>query len=239
MSCEPYKNALTAAAAGAPATNGLRSHLIVCSACRTALAEEESRFSAIDGGLHSVVNVEVPALLVPSIRARIAAEVAPKRVWLPAWALVSAAALAVVLIVVQMTRHSEQSKVTSPIPTASHAPLPGVVPPQPKTPAQETSMTTVRTIHQRVPAEPLKSEEPLVLAAPRQREAVDALMAAFHRSEKQEEVLVAEAQDDVAQPLSIAPIAVVPMEIKPLDFDAKELGRAVVPSDVNPKPISR
>jgi hypothetical protein len=239
MSCESYKNALTAAAAGAPAASELRSHLIACSSCRTALAGEESLFAAIDGGLHSVVNVEVPASLAPSVRARIAAGVAPRRAWLPALALVSAATLAVVLIVVQVTHRTEQSKVPSPIPTASRAPLPEVVPPPLKTLEQKTSVTAVSTTHQHGPAQPTKSGEPLVMVAPRQREAVDALMAVFHQAEKQEEVLIAEAQDDVAQPLSIAPIAVVPMEIKALDFDAKDLGRAVVPSDVNPKPISR
>ena len=239
MSCESYKDALTAVAAGGLATSELRSHLILCSACRAALAGEESLFAAIDGGLRSVVNVEVPASLVPSTRARIAAEIGPGRAWLPIWALASAAVLAIVLIVVQVTRRTGQLKSTSPIPTASHAPLPEVVPLQPKTPEQRTSLTAMSKTHQHPPAQPSKSEEPLVLTAPRQREAVDALMAAFHRVAKQEDVLVAEVQEDAAQPLSIAPIDVVPMEIKPLDFDAKELGRAVVPSDVSRKPISR
>jgi anti-sigma factor RsiW len=86
MPCEPCKNALIEAAATSAGPQGeLRAHLVTCPACRAALAEELSLFSSIDTGLSAVVNAEIPASLLPRVRARIAGEPAVTRGWTPSW----------------------------------------------------------------------------------------------------------------------------------------------------------
>jgi hypothetical protein len=105
MPCESFQSALSEAAAGAPASAALRSHLIVCADCRAALAAEESLFASIDTGLRSAANAEVPASLIPSVRARLN-EPAPRKRWLLPVLVPVAAALLLVALAARSFRHT-------------------------------------------------------------------------------------------------------------------------------------
>ena len=141
MPCESYQSALSEAAAGAPATSALRSHLIVCAACRSALAAEETLFASIDTGLHSVANAEVPSSLIPSVRARMN-EPAPRKRWLLPILVPAAAALLLAAFAARSFRHApaNPSKSTLSNTTAS---VPSVEPQAPivSLPVQENSLT--------------------------------------------------------------------------------------------------
>ncbi len=72
MPCEHYKDALIEpAATGAGPQGELRAHLAACASCRAAFEQEQSLFSAIDSGLHTVANAEVPPSLLPRVRAAV------------------------------------------------------------------------------------------------------------------------------------------------------------------------
>ena len=82
MPCEHYKNALTEAAASAVEPRGeLRAHLETCVPCRATFAAEQSLFYSIDMGLQVHVNSEVPATLLPRVRAKLNEETSAARNW--------------------------------------------------------------------------------------------------------------------------------------------------------------
>jgi len=108
MPCEHYQNALIeAAASGAEPQGELRAHLANCAACRTAFSQEQSLFSSIDEGLRAVANPEVPASLLPRLRARLADEPAPIRSWrFPSFVFAGAVAMVAVFLVARTAWHA-------------------------------------------------------------------------------------------------------------------------------------
>jgi hypothetical protein len=101
MSCQHVQSVITdSLAAGAELPREVRAHADGCPACRAALETELALFSALDAGLHTRANAEVPADLLPRVRARIAGAAAPRRLLFPAWAAaLSMAAVALALTI--------------------------------------------------------------------------------------------------------------------------------------------
>lgn len=93
MLCECYKEALIEAAASNAELRGeLRGHLDGCAACRAAFAQEQAFFASIDGGLRVTANAEVPASLLPRVRARLdETEAVPNRPWVTNWLVMASA----------------------------------------------------------------------------------------------------------------------------------------------------
>jgi hypothetical protein len=97
MLCEHYKEALTEAAASSAALqDDVRVHLDGCAACRAAFEQEQSLFASIDEGLRITSTAEVPASLLPRVRARVDAEAAPNRSLVIKWLALASAAVLVV-----------------------------------------------------------------------------------------------------------------------------------------------
>jgi hypothetical protein len=93
MPCEPYKEALNEAITGGVEPHGeLRTHLDGCAVCRTAFEEERALYASMDAGLRFVANAEVPASLLPRVRARLDAEPARSRGWAANWLVLASAA---------------------------------------------------------------------------------------------------------------------------------------------------
>jgi len=94
MFCESYRTVLSEAAArGERLPGAVETHLAACAACRAAFAEEQALFSLIDGGLRSVANAEVPASLLPRVRAGIPERPAAAVSRVPVWAFAAASLL--------------------------------------------------------------------------------------------------------------------------------------------------
>jgi hypothetical protein len=97
MPCRHYKNALIEGpASGAQPQGELRAHLDACASCRAAFEQEQSLFAAIDAGLHVAANAQVPASLLPRVRARVDGESSPRRVWVSNWLVLASATVMVV-----------------------------------------------------------------------------------------------------------------------------------------------
>jgi hypothetical protein len=97
MPCKPYKDALMEAAnSGTEPQGDLRAHLAECTDCRAVFEQERSLFASIDAGLHFVANSDVPASLLPRVRARLDEESAPRRIWATNWLVLASAAVLVV-----------------------------------------------------------------------------------------------------------------------------------------------
>jgi hypothetical protein len=97
MPCKPYKDALIEVAAGGSEPQGdLSSHLAGCADCRAAFETERTLFASIDAGLHVAANSEVPASLLPQVRARLEEASPPRRIWVTNWLVLASAAVVVV-----------------------------------------------------------------------------------------------------------------------------------------------
>jgi hypothetical protein len=99
MPCQHYKDTLIeAAASGAEPLGDLLAHLARCADCRSAFEQEESLFASIDAGLHFAANAEVPASLLPRVRARLDEESFPRSSWITNWLVLASAAVVVVAL---------------------------------------------------------------------------------------------------------------------------------------------
>jgi hypothetical protein len=216
MPCEPYQDALVeAAASGAEPQGELRAHLAACPACRAAFVQEQSLFSTIDTSLHAAVNVEIPASLLPRVRASIAEEPAITRGWTPSWlALAGAAAMVVVFIAVYAGRHSSGGETPVPIATNTSSLAPNVLPPHDQNlnappPAVTNSVPTIRAAATRNPAPHDAMPEVLV---PRDQEA---LLVSYSEqwSQRKRAPLVASNFD----PTNLSLLQISPIQIDQLD----------------------
>ena len=129
MPCKHYKDALIeTAASGAEPQGELRTHLVGCADCRTAFEQERVLFSSIDAGLHVTANAEVPASLLPRVRAELDAGIAPNRSSATNWlVLACAAAILAAFFVVRVVRRPDVQQ--NPPATAAHTNHPPVTPP--------------------------------------------------------------------------------------------------------------
>lgn len=132
MPCEHHKDALIEAAAGGAALqDDLRVHLDSCLDCRAAFEQEQALFASIDVGLRVTANDEMPASLLPRVRARLDDESAPRRVWGTNWlALASAAVMVVAFLAARVVwRTNDMQK---PVELAGKTSAPPQVTPSPR-----------------------------------------------------------------------------------------------------------
>jgi len=226
MSCENYREALTEAAATNAGLSGeLHSHLDACPVCSAAFAEERQLFAAVDTGLRANANAEVPALLLPRVRAKLNELSVPRRWWIPAYAAAAAAA-ALVIGIVFVRGVGRGTAEQGPRMTAAAR---GVVPPETKTfppavPHVETSAPPTKGKLRRplriAPVAPV--EEVAVLIPAGQKQAIDALLTSVQHGEVMAEVLRAEKPEIPLAELKVSPLAISPIEIKPLEDESAE-----------------
>jgi hypothetical protein len=214
MPCETFQNALVeAAASGLQPQGELRAHLDACPACRTAFVQEQSLFSSIDSSLRAAVNAEIPASLLPRVRASIAEEPAVTRGWIPGWlAMAGAAAMLVALIAVLTVRRTSLGQLPATTASKASAPAPNVPPqktqnPNPALPASTNFVSPVRTAGTHLPAPHNAMPEVLV---PRDQEALLASYAEQWNQRMRAPLVAAK----VFSPLQIAPIQIDQLDVK-------------------------
>jgi hypothetical protein len=94
MFCESWRETLSEAILrGEKLPREAESHLDSCERCRLAFSEEQQLFASINGGLGIAANADVPASLVPRVRAAVAEQFSESSWHLPVWAFAGAALL--------------------------------------------------------------------------------------------------------------------------------------------------
>ncbi len=228
MPCEHYKDALieTAASGADPASASpsdakmaaLRAHLTTCDSCRAAFAEEQLLFASIDAGLRAAANADVPASLLPRVRAQLNGPSVSRRSWVPAWAVLAAtAALALAVISLRVRPHdfSGQNPQSS---TLAHAVLPAEIPAVPIAVPPQTNSGQRRNKHSlpfKVQASRSIEQVPVLFPA-RQRVVIDAWLDGLRRGKVKANNLLAQEPDLPLQDLQISPLDVSPIEMKAL-----------------------
>jgi anti-sigma factor RsiW len=219
--CEDYRAALTdAIAAAAEPSFELRSHLDACPTCRAASAEETKLFAAIDTGLRATANVEMPASLLPRVRAELNERPVLRHSWVLAGAAMAAAALVAVIVFV---RGFERDMVpTNPqvISAAHNIPSPGIRPAPPAVAPNETAGLVEKHRQMRaVKTAPLAASavaEVAVLVPAGKKQAMDALLAGVRQGQVQAEVLLAEKSEKTLEELQVSPLDISPITVNPL-----------------------
>ncbi len=237
MPCENYKDALTeAAASGADPANALRSnakmaalraHFESCASCRTAFAEEQALFISIDAGLHATANAEVPASLLPRVRAALGETAAPHRHSMSPL-IFAAASIAFAFLVFLIARQhrpvsDDQAKQTPPIsmplkpPTGSH----GEISPA-GVQSASTSAKHLRAPRKSTLVHSAASSKPEVLVPPDEREAFARFVAALNARSDFAAAIVAEAPEKKDALVVVEPLQISDIELKPLESKEAE-----------------
>lgn len=228
MPCEPYKRALSEAASGGAASAALRSHLMVCTDCRTALAAEEALFAAIDAGLRAAANSEAPPTLLPGLRARLV-DGRPHQTRWPLTILIPAAAALVLAVVLVhgMRRSNVQPIRAAHSDTAASAIAPPVEPAHPSSrpaeprvsPASSQSVATKTTRRSGSPSAADQTNVaqtfPEILVPPEQV-ALVVRYAEEWRTRKYVRLSAALFPRATMQPMELTPIQIDAVDVKSL-----------------------
>ncbi len=218
MPCQHHKNALIeAAASGSHPQGELRAHLDVCLDCRAAFEREQSLFASINTGLHVTANAEVPASLLPRVRARLNEEIAPQRRWIqPMIFAASSVALAFVIFLFARPHHASpdrQAKQTPQLPV-SETPVTDDRHPSSGSGSQIVSFNRTR-VHSTL-LRPVASSQPDVLVPPDEREAFSRFVAVLDERREVALALVTPAPLTKDESPSLEPLQINGLEIKPL-----------------------
>lgn len=220
MPCEEYREALSEAAAagsGQIMPRDLRVHLDVCSGCNAEFRAEQELFAAINSGVQKIASAEVPPSLLPRVRERMEREGSSRRGFLPY--LVFAAAAAFALVVVLGMREWRRNEVALQLtsvtdrPTASKAPWGAVAVSRPATNSEPVRKHTTRDS---AATKDGKRAEFAVLVPAGQKEAVDKLLSALQSGAVKPGELVVEKAGVSSPNLEVSPLAIPPIEVKPL-----------------------
>jgi hypothetical protein len=229
MLCENYREALIeAAAVDARLSPELRSHLDACVSCRAAFVEETQLFAAIDAGLRTAANAEVPPSFFPGVRAGLLDDSASERGWKP-FLIFAAAAVAIVLTVFITARprhtiydnHAKQIFSASPrekLEASARGEASG-------TRAIVAPSRSYRMQHQRntAPADSASSNAMDVLVPPEEREAFARFIGSQPGRSGVVIAGVAAAPDNEDKRLSVEPLEISELEVKPLEALASEV----------------
>jgi len=233
--CEDYRTAMTdAAAAAVEPSLELRSHLDACAPCHAAFADETQLFAAIDLGVRSAANAEVPASLIPRVRVQLNEQAVPRRSWIPAAAVVAAAVAVVALLAfargfghdIVSTRPAVNSSARSISPAQSQPAPPAVAHNQATNPQEPAAMnahaTRKESTRVHLAANTAELRQVSVLIPVGQKEAVDKLLGTLQRGAVKQDPLVAENSEQPSQGRALLPLAISPMEIEPLATVSEE-----------------
>jgi hypothetical protein len=227
MPCQHYKEALIeAAASGSEPQGELRAHLDACANCRAAFEQEQLLFASVDAGLRVSANAEVPASLLPRVRARLDEESAPRRGWF-ANPLVLASAAVLVVAFIAARAVWRPNTVQSPVESVGKTSAPPQVTPSPQTheavvapPVEKNRVSQQQfTIAKNTPVHEtqVKGKTMPEVLVPRDQEVLFAKYAEQWSLRKHAPLLLAHNSDPtVLEPLQVPPIQIAELDVKPL-----------------------
>jgi hypothetical protein len=225
MSCERFKTRLLDFALGAEDFE-LGAHLDACASCRAELDTQRALLASIDRGVASLVQGEPSGDFAAHVRRRISESAATPRRWYAGWQPITAAALALVVLVGVLT-----------IGRPPRAPQSaGVTPPAP--PEKSGAAAPPNTVHTAAPpsvahgprpprgGQMAASRGPQVLVPRGEMAAVMRLFNANWEGKADGASLMAEIipTAEFLKPLTTAQLKIAPLEIAPLAEEGKPKG---------------
>jgi len=220
-------------AASSTAPQGeLRVHLFNCAACRAAFAQEQSLFSSMDEGLRAAANADVPPSLLPRVRARLAEEAAPRRMWTQPIIFAASAALALAIFLFVRpyhTRPDNQAKQTPQIPVSvtpganvsrgqNSGPATQGVSPNVNNPKTRGHSTFLRSV---------ASSQPEVLVPLDEREAFARFVFTVEQRRDVAAALLAPSPKKQDALATVEPLQITNLDVKPLEGRETEISGRV------------
>ena len=227
MSCERFKTRLMDFALGAEDPE-LGAHVVSCASCRAAVETQRDLLTSIDRGLASMVAPEPAGDFVAHVRQRIAQAGVTASPWFAGWLPVTAAALAlIVLVTFLMLRRDgappESAKETPPAKVAPSEKAGAISPPD-VTPTEPTRSVAIG----RPPRPPQRAanREPEVLVPRGEMAAVMRLLNANWEGKADGASLMAAAIPTIEflRPWTTPELKISPLEIAPLVEEGKPKG---------------
>ncbi len=219
--CEEYRVLLIdAAAADSAPSYELCSHLDACAFCRTAFDVEKQLFAAIDTGLHTTANVEMPNSLLARVRIQLNEKPAPRISWIPASAAIAAVA-AIVLTIAYVRGFTRGGVEPSPktltaagneLP-AENQPPQAVVPNRKSQPARREFERPAKNVGV---AQAAEIEVARVIIPEGEKRGMQALLTNLQQGRTDGEVLLAAKAEKSLEELQVSPLAIAPIEVRPL-----------------------
>jgi hypothetical protein len=224
MLCQHYKKALIeTAASGSEPQGDLRVHVDACAACRAAFEQEQSLFASIDAGLHVTANAEVPASLLPRVRARLEEESAPRRGWFTNRLVLASAAVVVVAFFAARAAW-RTNVVQKPVEMAGNTSAPPQLTPSPKNPTPVVAPPVMKhssAQRQLAIAKNPFAHETLVsgrtmpeVLVPRDQEVLLVEYAEQWRLHKRPLLLAQVSDATILPPLQVEPIQIAELDVK-------------------------
>lgn len=234
MSCEQYQKDLDDFAGGLVASESathFRMHLRTCPVCQGALEAKKQVYLAVDDCLRHRVNEELPAGFATRVRARVRADQEVSvRHWWGAWT--GAAALTSVLLVLLLAHRwrgeaGGQTTISTPAaPVAERVATPNEKRRANEQPTYSSRMRRYEPVVRGTRAQRKNSSDAQVKAAAAipevimpdgQEKAVAQLLEGLRTGKLKGEILVANQESRETQQLRISPLAIEPIELKPLE----------------------
>ena len=227
MPCEHYQEALIEAAASVNELQGeLRAHLAGCAACRTVFAQEQFLFSSMDEGLRVAANAEVPASLLPRVRARLANEAAPRRMWNQPMIFAAASfTLAFAIFLAVQPHHARpdnQAKQTPQISVSAPGQESG-----PATQIVSSNVNNSKSSRHSTLLRPVASSQPEVLVPADEREAFSRFVFTVERRRDVAAALLAPSPKKQDMLVTVEPLQIAHLEVKPLEGRETEISGRV------------
>lgn len=221
MPCEKYQRSIIdAAASGEMLPVSLHSHMGACTSCRATFEDERRLFAAIDAGVRTAVDYEVPASFQASVRARIAEEAMPRWNWMRTSAAVAAsAALILGIFVARNARHSgaipngKRTNVASNVSQLTNIPASTSI--SPRVAAARTGKRRGGGFSKSKNYVVVSEAQPLVPAG--QQGVIDELIEGLQRGEIKGEILVSKTWNGQVEDLQIPAIEISPLSTMSAD----------------------
>jgi hypothetical protein len=214
MLCDKYKKELIeATGSGAALPKQRREHVDVCVRCHGIVAAQQILFAAIDMGLHTTANAEVPSSFLPDLRAKLVVETAPARARIYSWASACAAAtLVLVVTLVSLPRHYEKQAGEESLGKANTTPaVANAIRLDPIQARKTPPRVEVRTEQNLL----LANRDPEVLVPKGEERFLEQYYASLRKSDKN--VVLAAEHELEPQPLKIEQIEVKELKIESLE----------------------
>jgi len=226
MPCDQFQEALSDLACAAAEPRGdLRAHLDACAPCRIAFERERLLFASIDSGVRQLTNADVPASLLPAIRAHLAKPSQTRHgSGTASWIYAAAAAAAALFLLALPFFHPR----TPAVETAAQPEIRQS--PEQKIPALQAAATPSivasrsaepkRKLHSGGSSQFAQNHEPEVLVPAEEREALAKFVSAVVERQNLAAALIHPASSANPEGLAIDPLNIAQLEVKSLEEKA-------------------
>ncbi len=223
MNCQECQTAMlnVLAAAGENLPPEAALHCQACSSCRESYRKQVTLFGAIDLGMQSLVNQEIPGSLMHRVRVGLSSETPEALFWTPSWdaALFAAATVLSVCLTLFLygrgnlvkLENAERPDASVSIVTSSKT----LAPPLEKT--ATAAVLNCRSTHARALQIKTGTVEPEVIVLAEEREAFTKFVTALPRETNVAVALTRPAPASTDGPVEFALLRISELEVKPLE----------------------